>query len=272
MQKLLVQTRASEKDPPITEQKIEGHPFAEFFRNAGIKVLTEELVASCHGNTDHSLEAAHQMQTLSNKGHKIVSIQTGGLYFARPSLEAVHATTVPIISVPLGGLDAFLAPNLPAGVASIGGVSPGNYNTAGRIAKEILTGTFKGVYLWGIQSTRLDEAIKQLKIPVLGRINPTRPKSVDEIIIGEINPTELQKFEISTPLGIFSMAVDPNYIMRATKEAHHSAYVRGPENLAYFAAKILSTENPEVAGTLFAAKENKARTYKKPEIKLEAFS
>ena len=271
MEKLLVQTRASDKDPAISDQKINGVPFAQFFRDAGIKVLKEELIASCHGNTEYSLMAARQMQALADQGHKIVAIESGGLYFARPSLEAVHATTVPIISVPLGGLEAFLAANLPAGVAAIGGVAPGNYTTAANVAKEILQKNFEGVYIWGTQSSRLEDAITALKLPVLGRVNASQPRNVDGIVIGEVPPSKYSIFEKCADLGIYSSTVVPDNLMRESNEMTHSLYVRGPENLAYFAAKIVAQSNPEVKQALLDAKESKAKTYKQPNITLEAF-
>ncbi|HSU72754.1 MAG TPA: hypothetical protein VLJ21_02810 [Candidatus Binatia bacterium] len=274
MERLLVQTRASDKDPSLDDQKIEGKPFREYFRQFDIKTLKDgDLVASCHGNTDYSLRAAEQMQKLADEGHRVVSIQTGGLYFARPSLEAATAPTVPIISVPLGGLDAFLAANLPAGVAAIGGVSVGNYETAARVAVNILTRTHAGITQWGMQSTRLTDAIKLLRLPVYQSISPVKQEFAFAVgvLIGEVHPTDFAAFEKCAPLGVYSTGVDPNYTMRASKDMKHSVYVRGPENLAYFAAKIVAMENEDVANALKEAKLAKSKTYKAPNLTLEAF-
>ena len=264
MERLVAQTRASDKDAAISDQKIDGVPFREFFANDGIRVLVKEEIQSCHGNGKYSKSFAGQLQQLADAGHKVVGFESGGLTFARPSLEAVHAYSVPIISVPLGGLNAFLCADLPAGVAAIGGVAPGNYGTAARAAKTILLRDFEGVYVWGVQSSRLDDAITLLKIPVLGRVSPSSPRSVDGILIGEAHPTDFKRFEECTSLGIYSAGVDPNYLMRASQDMHHSVYVRGPENLAFFAAKILAHNHPEIKKALFDARENKEKSYDEP--------
>jgi phosphoribosylcarboxyaminoimidazole (NCAIR) mutase len=268
---LIVQTRASDKDPSLNDQKIGGLSFRDYLREEGIKTLNDgDLVASCHGNTEFSLRAAQQMQALADAGHKVVSIQTGGLYFARPSLEAATAPTVPIISVPLGGLDAFLAANLPAGVAAIGGVSVGNYATAANVAVRILTNEFAGVSQWGYQSSRLEDAIKTLRLPVLSRVHaPDFPNA--GILIGEAHPVDFEDFESSCDLGVYSTSVDPAYTMRASKDMKHSVYVRGPENLAYFAAKIVSMTLPDVGNALKEAKLAKSKTYQEPKLTLDAF-
>lgn len=279
MEQLLVQTRASDKDPALADQKIDGVPFNDYFRNKGIKVLKEELVASCHGNTGYSLSAAEAMQKLADEGHKVVSIQSGGLYFARPSLEAAQAPTVPIISVPLGGIDAFLAVNLPAGHAAIGGVAPGNYQTAARVAAEILQNDYRGVCIWGTQSSALENKLKELNVPVLGHISPSGHQTdmtgawgEVSLLVGEVALADLQRFERETRVGIYSCSADPAAHMKAAGELKNSVYARGVENVAIFAAKIFAASNPETAEALKKMKTDKAKTYKAPDLSVEAFA
>ncbi len=279
MERLLVQTRASDKDPALADQKIEGVPFNEFFRNKGIKILKEELVASCHGNTAYSLAAAEGMQKLADEGHKVVSIQSGGLYFARPSLEAAQAPTIPIISVPLGGIDAFLAVNLPAGHAAIGGVAPGNYRTAAKVAERILEKHYMGVCIWGTQPIALENKLNELHVPILGRISASGNQtdmagSYAEVslLIGDVMLADLQRFETETRIGIYSCSADPVAHMKAAGELRNSVYARGVENVAIFAAKIVAASSPETAEALKKMKADKASTYKKPDMTLEAFA
>ncbi len=273
MEKLLVQTRASDKDPALADQKIEGSiPFVEFFRCQGIKTLKEELVASCHGNTGYSLAAAEGMQALADAGHKVVAIESGGLYFARPSLEAAQAPTVPILSVPLGGIDAFLAVNLPAGHAAIGGVGLGNYNTAAVVARNILNEQHLGVYIWGIQSSALENRLKELHVPVLNRNYPHNPGFANGILIGEVMHADLKKFDKGCKIGIYSCNAEATAHMRGSDELKNSVYTRGAENVAILAAKIIAAHRPETAEALKKMRADKADTYKKPDMTLEAFA
>ncbi len=272
MERLLVQTRASDKDPALADQKIGHSSFADYFKANGIKILKEELVASCHGNTAYSLSAAEAMQKLADDGHKVVSIQSGGLYFARPSLEAAQAPTVPIISVPLGGIDAFLAVNLPAGHAAIGGVAPGNYSTAARAAKNILNRDFKGVYIWGMQSSALEKKLEELKVPVLGKVTPSKQGFTNGIVVGEVTLAGLEEFDAGAEVGVYSCTAEPTAHMKTAGSLRNSVYTRGAENVAIFAAKILAASRPETAEALKKLKADKAKTYKAPDLSVEAFA
>lgn len=272
IERLLVQTRASDKDPALADQKINGMPFADFFRKNSIKVLKEELVASCHGNTGYSLTCAEGMQKLADEGHEVVSIQSGGLYFARPSLEAAQAPTVPIISVPLGGIDAFLAVNLPAGHAAIGGVAPGNYQTAAIVAQRILWHAWDGVYLWGTQSSALEKKLAELHVPISGVIPAINPDYKRAIVVGEVMLADLKKFDESGMIGVYSCNAEANAHMKAAAELKNSVYTRGAENIAILAAKMIAAHRPETAEALKKLRADKAKTYKEPDLSVEAFA
>lgn len=272
MERLLVQTRASDKDPALADQKIGGVPFNDYFRCVGIKTLKEELVASCHGKTEYSLSVAEGMQKLADDGHKIASMQSGGLYFARPSLEAANAPTVPIISVPLGGIDAFLAVNLPAGHAAIGGVAPGNYRTAARVAHQILSQDWTGVYLWGVQSSALEKKLAELQVPIRGVISAHNPEHRTGIVVGEAMLSNLKQFDSAGMIGVYSCSAEANAHMKAAGELENSVYARGAENVAIFAAKIIAAHRPETAEALKKIRVDKAKTYKAPDLSVEAFA
>ncbi len=51
-----------------------------------------------------------------------------------------------------------------------------------------------------------------------------------------------------------------------------SVYARGVENVAIFAAKIFAASNPETAEALKKMKTDKAKTYKAPDLSVEAFA
>jgi len=294
MERLLVKTKASVNDADFDKQKIDGKTFSEWFRAQGVKVSKGEspqvpdLVESCHGNTEYSIRFAKQMQYLQDQRFRIVTIEAGGLYFARPSLEAANAPGVPIISIPLSGLDSFLAPNIPGsaskitlpdgtsknvppGAAAIVGVGPKDYRTAAYIAREILLRDFEGVYIWGTQSVKLEERLRELNIPILGRVSATKPEKVDGILIGETSLADLPKFDASTVLGIYSITCDPNALMRASTTLQHSAYTRGPENCATFAGKIMAAYNKEVKDAIRGTVSEKAESYKQPELTRASF-
>ena len=271
MERLLVQTRASDKDPALADQRIGQLSFADYFKANGIKILKEELIASCHGNTAYSLSAAEGMQKLADEGHKVVSIQSGGLYFARPSLEAAQAPTVPIISVPLGGIDAFLAVNLPAGHAAIGGVAPGNYRTAAHVAKAMFS-EIDGVYIWGLQSSALEKKLKELDVPVFNRNYSANPGFANGLLVGEVALADLKKFDKSCIIGVYSCNGEPSAHMKAAAELENSVYTRGAENVAILAAKIIAARRSETAEALKKMRADKAATYKEPKMTLEAFA
>ena len=292
MERLLVQTSASDKDPEFEKEKIDGVPFNEFFRSQGVKIHKRvknregkdiELTQSCHGNPGYSRMTAEQMQALQDQGHLILAMERGGLNFARPSSEAAIARSVPFLSVPLPSgsplydMAAFLGPTVPGGKedmpwsAAIGGVSIGNYRTASYVAREILTKEFKGVYIWGMQQALVETLLGKLEIPVLGRVKVSNPEKVDGILIGEVHPTDFEKFEQSTPLGIYSAAVEPSYLMRASAGLQHSVYAGRPENTAVLAARIMAAYRPETKLALKVGATRKACTYVEPKITIDSF-
>lgn len=89
--KLLIQTRASPSDPSFNDMNISGKSFYDYFHEKGIKILEKDLVVSCHGNTKLNLDIVNDIYMLEQAGHKVVSIQIGGLYFAKPGLDAANA-------------------------------------------------------------------------------------------------------------------------------------------------------------------------------------
>ena len=280
MEKLVVQTKGSVKDPQYQDQivSIAGSEtsFTGYLRQQGIRTRTEDLVCSCHGNTPLSLELAYDLQGLANQGHRVVGTVSGGLLLGKGSIDAANAPTVPIISIPLnddyfGGLTPFLAPMVPSGTADIGGVGLDRYDTAAYLTAEILNNTFEGVYTFHA-SDELKGKLKKWEIPVLGEA----AEAESGIIVGEVDlrgrDPEINMFDFKTTfenhgtVGIFSPSKTQRpeaavSLMRGMGKMNKSMYVRGAENIAIMAAKIMAMDNESIRNRLKQAAMKKAQSY-----------
>ncbi|MFH1054075.1 MAG: hypothetical protein V1740_06675 [Candidatus Woesearchaeota archaeon] len=290
-QMLLVQSQGSPRDPSYAEQMLDLYgeevSFYSYFRRKGIKVLKEDLVNSCHGCSQLTLDLAGQIDELARQGHRIVAVQQGGLLFAKPSIEAANMPTVPVISIPLDRI-AFLAPYVPSGTAVIGGVPVNGYQTAANVASAILNNTFEGVYTLN-GSDRLKAKLDELRIPILGQVEQglddglvvgtLRIKHGHYNIPSTLNIDDIKDFDSLGDMGVFTLANnDPEYVKSF---AHfpacnnnlftRSMYVRGDENIAFMAAKIMAAYHPDIAGALRTAAEKKAGNYQERNITLDAF-
>lgn len=288
MEKLLIQSQGSGKDPKYSEQMVEllkeKVPFPEYFHKRGIKTLNKDLINSCHGNTELTLNIARDIQKLADEGHKIVAVEQGSLCFAKPSIEAANMPTVPVISIPLNGsyfsgLDAFLSVQLPTGTSVIGTVGVENYQAAAQIAADILFQEYEGVYTFNT-SDKLKEMLDSLGVPFLGKMK-TRPIT-NYLVVGCFNANdpkdmnELLFFDGVAGVGIFTIKnnEDPSAaisLMKRCSMLKNSVYVRGEENLAFFAAKIVSAYNGKASKALKDFAEDKAKTYDQRNITIESF-
>ncbi len=282
-EKLLVQSKASDTDPAYASQimNVNGAAvsFLDFFEKDDVRVLAEELVNSCHGNSALTGRLAKDVQKLADEGHKVVSIQSGGLCFAKPSLEAAQMPTVPVISVPLdggyfNGEDAFLAPSVPSGTAVIGGVGMSRYDTAARVAKEILTREFDGVYVFN-PSDKLMKSLDKLGVHVRGE---SMHSAVNGLMLYLMqsdddykNVRHLDK-EVAA-MTVFSFPKNPGTreAMRFCEGLQRSVFVRGDDNMAYFSAKIVSSYNRRAFDALKKAAEDKAASYEDRRINMDSF-
>ncbi len=262
-ERLVVQSKGSLSDPEYAQQQIEvsgkQESIISYFHRNGIKTRYADVVNSCHGNTELTLDIAREMQALADQGHRVVSLQAGGLYFAKPSLEAANAPSVPVISIPLdsgyfGGLDAFLAPQIPSGIGAIAGVGVGKFDAAAYAAMQILMKEFKGVYVFNTpENLTLLQELEKWEIPIFGHAHES-PK--DGLIVGSLDfPSEYlpqaavkkfsDDFEERGCLGIFTPAKidDPKVaiaLMESMQTMHKSLYVRGEANVAVFVTKMMS--------------------------------
>jgi len=282
MDKLLVQSRGSTSDPAYENVMVklgeEEFAFTDFCQAHGVKPLYMDVINSCHGDTDMTLDLAEDVQRLADAGHKVVSVQAGGLYFAKPSLEAANMPTIPVISVPLAGayegLDSFLAAQVPTGTAVIGGVGVKNYQAAANVAVRMLNRSFDGVYIWA-GTSKLEGKLEELGIPILGLAPDCGP---DDLLIGNVTHDTLSDFENYGALGVFSPVwgadstpEDAIALMRACSNLGKSVYVRGEENLAFYAAKIMAAERPDLQEKLKQASQDKRDSYTQRKIARESF-
>jgi len=290
MARLLVQSQGSVKDPTYDEQMLmldgEEVPFSEFFDRQGIMTLIDDLVNSCHGHTQMTLGYASEIERLARDGHKVVAIQQGGLYFAKPSLEAANMPQVPVISIPLGkgigGLAAFLAPILPSGTAVIGGVSNGNYQTAANVAARMLNREYSGVLLYN-STAKVGEKLSELNVPVLGGAHNL--KLENQLILARVDARasadqeEWDNFRsldennlvVFTPYNT-DEAVNAITLMTKSRSLQNSVYVKGDDNLAFYAAKILALSDPMIALKLRRKAHDKADSYDKRTITIDSFT
>ncbi len=266
--KFLVQMKGSKNDPKFEDaMNISGGKisFTEYLEDKGINTLKEDLVISCHGNTPLTLKLSKSIQALADN-EKLAVAASGGLYFALPSLVAANAPTVPIWIIPLegshfDGLDSFLAAMLPSGTAAIAGVGIGNYDTAAYMLSEILNNEYPGVQIFGEKDEKLVKKLGELNVPIVEKSG---------LVLGVLDVNEEKQFkefdEIEDSIGLLT-PISEKKAWRAVSlkdylgEMNKSAYVRGPENLAFMAAKIMASYNPDIANALKDAAEKKADSY-----------
>ena len=274
IEKIIIQSRASKSDPSFEDQVVGEYNFFDYFQEHGIRTLKEDLIISCHGNTELDVEYAKRLQRWATTERddeddenigaleeiRIASIQSGGLYFAKPSLEAANMPTIPVISIPLD-LASFMAPMVPSGTACIAGVGMNDYENAARFAKEILTNSFDGVYVYK-PTDKLEKRLDELGVEIIGE----HLDCEDGLIVGKVDSEkDMPDFNKAT-IGIFTTNsyhdfTDIDKIETCLDYSKNSVYVRGEDNLAFFAAKCLSFYNGRIFNNLIEVSRAKAETY-----------
>lgn len=279
--KFIVQSQGSTVDPAYAEQLMvlagEDVTFHEFFHRQGVGTLKDDLVNSCHGNTQLTMRLVRDMHKMARTGHKLVAIEQGGMYFAKPSIEAANMPTILALSVPLGtgieGLASFLAPILPTGTAAIGGVVNNDYATAARVAVNVLNKQYGGVYLLN-GSDKLRKRLDHLHIPVLGEAEEGLENA---IVLARLEFTENPaargpKEEFSRlegangNIGIYTYCNTKHPGAALTIQEYAgtldgSVLTRGDDNLGYIAAKMMAADNPVIEKQLRADYRKKRASY-----------
>jgi phosphoribosylcarboxyaminoimidazole (NCAIR) mutase len=280
IEKYLFLGSGSDKDPGFDDVSIEGVPYKEFMKSKGITVI-DKVIESCHGCYDIMDSYSQQMQFLANNGARVVAVLQGGLLFGLPSIQATQ-TTFPILSHPLD-LVAYSAFMVPSGHAVIASVGVDDEKKAERakaltLAERILNLENPSVNiianveniekiieknnLFGIASNIYSSISSDALSLVYGKTEEMRKIPKESFVVRADSDEKLK---------------DWNYLKTA-EERHHiedwnkvpSMQVRGLENLAIFAAKIISLQKPELIANIKEIGRKKLITYKQRDLLVEA--
>lgn len=270
-EKYLFLGSGSEKDPGFNDVFVDGLPYKEFMKNQGV-IVVDKMIESCHGCYDIMSNYSRQMQQLADNGSRVVAVLQGGLLFGLPSIQATQ-TTFPIISQPLDlvAYSAFMVPSGHAAIASVG----------------VDDGTNRQV----IKSLTLAERILNLDIPEVaifaserdieklkGKLNLLRVESLSYNPLGFSGLGLVYGIDYlgDVPAGSFAIRADSDenvknwQYLKTTEERHHqgeynnviSGQVRGLDNLAMFAAKVISLQRPDVRKKIKEAALKKREDYR----------
>lgn len=251
MSKILFLGKGSEKDPSF-EPCFDRNQMKQM----GIIVI-DEVVESCHGCPDLMGQYSKDLQSLAKKGHRVVAVVEGGMYFALPSIQATQ-TSFPIISCPLDvvAYQAFIVPSGHAAIATVGIEEKRGkeYDSVQRrnaidIAARILD--FEGDSPFGSICSEQDFPALEKQLEVFGIRNSGEGKlyltyrESPAIFTQPKNPIQIwanPKSNLSKA-GLFPYISSSDEALMTTEPI---LQVHGLNNLAIYAAKILSLTNPEM--------------------------
>lgn len=293
MKKILFLGLGSKKDPGFEGIKLDYiHPpdfgllvndtYSKFMNDRGITVV-ERFVESCHGCYDIMDSYSKQMQSLVEEGNRVVAILEGGLLFALPSLQSSQ-TTFPIISYPLDlvSYQSFIVPSGHAAVATVGVDRKGHSQRikALKLAEKILNLEVEEANIIRDDSNMLKEKLREMGIKAdYHGLGLDRQLSLEYSHYPHGRGYSISP--ITKPTG-FLIRADSNenlndwVYLRKTHHRHHlkmystecydhvpfeEAQVRGLENLAVFATKIISLQKPELREKLKEIAKKKHESY-----------
>jgi len=259
MKKILFLGAGSEKDPGFEPCYDKAQ-----MKQRGIAVI-DTVIESCHGCPDLMSKYSSQLQSLVDEGHRVVAVLEGGLYFALPSIQATQ-TTFPIISCPLDivAYQAFMVPPGHAAIATVG--------------VEASSGVFQRA-----RAIDLATRILELKSDSVFTDSPLVKEEMEKYGINGSMATEGSQ-------GLFlTFDSEPRYLndllpiwadKSSEKTAKHidklrnvigscefpTLQVHGAQNLAIYAAKILSLSNPDLRAKIKLIAQKKRDTYKERDI------
>ena len=271
MEKILFLGAGSKSDPGF-----DGIYSKSYMKQMGIAVTEPTVIESCHGCPDLMIKYGEQMQSLVEKGKKVVGVLQGGLYFALPSIQATK-TTYPIISVPMDKV-AYQGFMVPSGAAVIGTVGVERKSDSPSRTDELTT-------------FQRDRAIKMAE-HILNLNNDTvavRGDGKTDRLKKELNKFDIEisdESDLILTLGskpLFSEESsliqiwsdtnnDCNSLGHITRAEENLAYtpntlqVRGDKNLAIYAAKILSLQRPKIRDKLKELVVKKRQSYEERDL------
>lgn len=235
MNKIIFLGAGSKADPNFEDVFADSR---NLLSGSDIKILYPPVIESCHGCPDLMSDYSEQMQSLVEKGDRVVGVLAGGLIFALPSMQATQ-TTYPIISCPLDNVayQAFMVPSGNAVVGSVGVENKVNdvYQTKERkkamtIARNILElkedkvsvacgpEILEELKKFAIKTSRDSKIILNYSIAPLGVRN-------DEV--------QLWSDSIENLSSDFRLELSKDKM----SEASNTLQVRGKSNLVYYAAR-----------------------------------
>lgn len=272
MKKILFLAKGSNTDPGFDSLRVGNVNCREYFKRRGIDVV--QVVESCHGCHDIVADYSKQLQELVEKGNRVVGVFQGGLYFALPSIQATQVT-FPIISVPLD-ITAYQAFMVPSGNAVIATVA------VERKRDEKIYNAFQRVKALKIAEKMLNLEEHIISIHVTADVDGTKLyKKLNELGIAFLGTEESKKenrillnygstirYDLNSN-NIFIWAINHDNFglgrhydnLESSIERKEILQVRGAENLAIYAAKIISLQRPELIPQLKEIAEKKRASY-----------
>ncbi len=281
MKKILFLGKGSKKDPDFRRACILGDfRMASDLENKGITVI-DKVIESCHGCPDLMSSYSSQLQHLVEDGNRVVGVLSGGLLFALPSIQASQ-TTFPIISYPLDfvAYQAFIVPSGHAAIATVGvdkfmGAKHNQARKALDLAEMILGLERDEVNIISDTSEgKLSDRLKELSI------KSCYGKGDDFQLSLAYGDDGIEKVN---PRSFLVRAWDYEYLnswvyLEKSEGKHHeekyniapTVQVRGLENLAIFAAKIISLQRPEIRNNIRNIARDKRNSYERRDLLKES--
>lgn len=262
MKKILFLGAGSKSDPSF-----ENIPDIKYMENQkGITITKPAVIGSCHGCRDLMTKYSRQMQDLIDKGNRVVGILAGGLYFGLPSIQATEVT-FPIISCPLDfvSYQAFITPSGNATIATVGieeKFAKDEYRDLQRgralhVAGKILNLEGDTVAVRG--KGNLENLTKKLNTFSI------RASNESKLILTYSNEPVLEKGDHvqvwADPLLNASNANSIRDSEEILSKTPNTIQVRSDQDLAIYAAKILSLQRPDIREKLKAMSEEKRKSY-----------
>jgi phosphoribosylcarboxyaminoimidazole (NCAIR) mutase len=269
MKKILFLGAGSKSDPSF-----ENVPGIKYMERHGITITKPMVIESCHGCPDLMTRYSRQMQDLIDEGNRVVGVLEGGLYFGLPSIQATEVT-FPIISCPLDfvSYQAFMTPSGNATIATVGieGKFVNDYRNVERgkalhVAGKILNLDEDTVTVRG--EGNLENLTKKLNIFGI------RTSSESKLVL-TYSPEpifEERRDYIQVWADPFLNASDSDSIKDSEEilsRAPFTVQVRSDQDLAIYAAKILSLRRSDIKEKITGMSLEKRKSYEERNLLAE---
>lgn len=265
MKKILFLGAGSKSDPPF-----ESSHYIEYLEDCGITITRPTVIESCHGCPDLMTKYSRQMQDLTDKGNRVVGVLAGGLCFALPNIQSTQVT-YPIISCPLDfvSYQSFMTPSGNATMATVGiegKTSNDEYENSQRInaldvAEKILNLEEDTVTIRGFKSKGL---IKRLDDFGIGTSDYGKL-----VLAYSDEPFRIEKDRFQIWADPLLNAYKADTIVKSERilsQADSTVQVRSDQDLAIYAAKILSLRNPGIKRKITAMGLEKRKSYEERDL------